>query len=117
MIMSQEQKKWVCDVACKSKLLSEYLDFLRNHRGLTENTIGFRRNDVALFLKALRLQNESEDIGQISVKEIQDYVTKTAKLMNRPSRKHLVASIRSFLKFCHFKGMSIKTLQRPSRSL
>jgi integrase len=24
--------------------------------------------------------------------------------MNRPSQKHLVASIRSFLKFCHFKG-------------
>ena len=24
--------------------------------------------------------------------------------MNRPSRKHLVSSIRSFLKFCHLKG-------------
>ena len=86
------------------KLLSEYLDFLCNHRGLTEETIRFRRNDVVSFLKPLRLQNDSEDIGKISVKEIHDYVIKTAKLMHRPSRKHLVASIRSFLKFCHLKG-------------
>jgi integrase/recombinase XerD len=110
MVMSQEQKEWICDGACKSKLLSEYLDFLRNHRGLTEKTIRFRRNDVASFLKSLRLHNESEDIGKISVKEIHDYVIKTAKLMNRPSQKHLVSSIRSFLKFCHFKGYVYQNL-------
>jgi site-specific recombinase XerD len=104
MVMSQEQKEWICDGYCQSKLLSEYLDFLRNHRGLTEGTIRVRRNDVSLFLKSLKLQNESEDIGKISVKEIHDYVIKTARRMNRPSRKHLVASIRGFLKFCHFKG-------------
>jgi integrase/recombinase XerD len=104
MIMLKKRKEWICDEAVKSKLLGEYLDFLRNHRGLSEETIRFRSKDVASFLKSLRLRNESEDIGKISVKEIHDYVIKTAKLMNRPSQKHLVASIRSFLKFCHFKG-------------
>jgi site-specific recombinase XerD len=104
MVMSQEQRDCIYDGSVQSKLLSEYLNFLRNHRGLTETTIRFRRNDVASFLKSLRLGNESEDIGKISVKEIHDYVIKTAKLMNRPSQKHVVTSIRSFLKFCHFKG-------------
>lgn len=103
MVMSQEQKEWIHGT-CQSMLLSDYLDFLRSHRGLTEGTIHVRRNDVVSFLKSLRLQNDSEDIGKISVKEIHDYVIKTAKRMNRPSRKHLVTSIRSFLKFCHFKG-------------
>ena len=74
------------------------------HRGISEKTIRFRRNDVGPFLRSLRLQNDSEDIVKISVKEIHDYVIKTAKHMNRPSQKHLVTSIRSFLKFCHFKG-------------
>lgn len=83
--MSQEQKEWICDEAGKAKVLSEYLDFLCNHRGLTEETIRVRRNDVVSFLKPLRLQNDSEDIGKISVKEIHDYVIKTVKLMNRPS--------------------------------
>ncbi len=104
MVMSQKQKKWSCKGFCQSKLLSEYLDFLRNHRGLTENTIRFRRNDIASFLKSLGFHNELEGIGKISVREIHDYVLKTAKLMTRPSQKHLVTSIRNFLKFCHFKG-------------
>ena len=104
MVMSQEQKECNCDGVCQSKLLSEYLDFLFKHRGISEDTIRFRKNDVASFLKSLRLQNDSADIGKVTVKEIHDYVIKTAKLMNRPSQKHLVTSIRSFLKFCHFKG-------------
>lgn len=104
MGMFQERKEWICDGSCKSKMVREYLDFLRNHRGLTEDTIRIRKNHVVSFLKPLRLQNDSENIGKILVKEIHDYVIKTAKLMNRPSRKHLVASIRSFLKFCHLKG-------------
>ena len=104
MVVSQEQKEWSCDGDYHSKLLSEYLDFLFKHRGISEDTIRFRRNDVMPFLKSLRLENESEDIGRVSAKEIHDYVIKTAKLMNRPSQKHVVTSIRSFLKFCHFKG-------------
>jgi len=104
MVVSQEQKECICVGDYQSKLLSEYLDFLFKHRGISENTIRFRRNDVGPFLKSLRLQNDSEDIGKISVKEIHDYVIKTAKHMNRPSQKHLITSIRSFLKFCHFKG-------------
>lgn len=93
MGMFQERKEWICDGSCKSKVVREYLDFLRNHRGLTEDSIRVRKNHVVSFLKSLRLQNDSENIGKISVKEIHDYVIKTAKLMNRPSRKYLVTSI------------------------
>jgi integrase/recombinase XerD len=88
----------------QSKLLAEYLDFLRNHRGLANGTICIRRNDVKLFLRFLRLSRESEDIEKISARQIHDYVIKTAKRLNRPSRQHLVSSIRTFLKFCHIKG-------------
>jgi len=48
--------------------------------GISEDTIRFRKNDVASFLKSLRLQNDSADIGKVTVKEIHDYVIKTAKL-------------------------------------
>jgi site-specific recombinase XerD len=64
MVMSQEQKDCIYDGSVQSKLLSEYLNFLCHHRGLTEDTIRFRRNDVVSFLKSLRLGNESEDIGK-----------------------------------------------------
>jgi len=88
----------------QSKLLAEYLDFLRSHRGLADGTICMRRNDVTLFLQSLRFCKNPEDIGKISARQIHDYVIKTAKRMNRPSRQHLVSSIRTFLKFCHIKG-------------
>jgi integrase/recombinase XerD len=104
MVTFQKRGEWSCDGSYQSKLLSEYLDFLCKHRGLTKDTIRFRRNDVISFLQSLRLQNDLEDIGQVSAKQIYDYIIKTVKLMTRPSRRHLVASIRSFLKFCHLKG-------------
>jgi len=104
MSTSQKHEKWSCEGSYQSKLLNEYLDFLCNHRGLTKNTIRFRKNDVTSFLQSLKLQNDLEDIGQVSAMQVYDYIIKTAKLMTRPSRRHLVASIRSFLKFCHLKG-------------
>jgi integrase/recombinase XerD len=104
MFKSKKHKGWTLEGFYQSKLLTEYLDFLCNHRGLTKDTVSLRKSDIISFLKSLRLQNDMEDIGKISVTEIHDYVIKTAKLMNRPSRRHLVASIRSFLKFAHLKG-------------
>jgi len=104
MFASQEQKKWSWEGSYQSKLLSEYLEFLCNHRGLSKRTICFRRNDVTSFLQSLRIQNDTEDIGKVSAKQVYDYIIKTTNLMPRPSRKHLCTSIRSFLKFAHLKG-------------
>lgn len=104
MVTFQRDKEWGCEGLHQSKLLSEYLDFLCNHRGLTKDTIRLRRNDITSFLQSLRIQNDIEDIGKVTVKQVYDYIIKTVKLMPRPSRRHLVASIRSFLKFAHLKG-------------
>jgi len=104
MFTSQRNKGCNRGASYQSKLLSEYLDFLRNHRGLAKGTLCIRRNDLTSFLQSLRPHNNSEDIENISAKQIHDYVIKTAKRMNRPSRQHLVSSIRTFLKFCHIKG-------------
>lgn len=107
MFTSRKQKNkrstWSWKGPYQPKILSEYVDFLRNHRGLNESTIRFRRNDVISFLQPLRIQN-NDDIGKISAKQIYDYIIRTAKTMPLPSRRHIVASIRSFLKFAHLKG-------------
>jgi integrase/recombinase XerD len=104
MFTSRGSKECNRGASYQCKLLAEYLDFLRNHRGLANGTICTRRNDVTLFLQSLRLRKNSEDIEKISARQIHDYVIKTAKRINRPSRQHLVSSIRTFLKFCHIKG-------------
>ena len=104
MVTSQEDKDLSCEESDRFKLLSEYLDFLGNHRGLKKKTISVRGHDVTAFLKSLRLQNDREDIRRISVSQVYDYVIKTVKPMKRPTRKRFVSSIRSFLKFAHLKG-------------
>lgn len=103
MFTSQKSKECSKGTSYQSKLLAEYLDFLRNHRGLAKSTICIRRNDVISFLQSLRFHNNSKDIEKISARQVHDYVIKTAKRMNRPSRQHLVSSIRTFLRFCHIK--------------
>lgn len=93
-----------------SALLKEYLDFLRNHRGLAKATIGIRAGFVAPFLEALNLRKTQEGVEDIVAGHVHDYVIKTAKPMARPSRKHLASSLRSFLRFCHVRGYTDRNL-------
>lgn len=83
MVTSQGDKNLRCEESERFKLLRKYLDFLGNHRGLKKKTISVRGHDVTAFLKSLRLQNDHEDIGKISVSQVYDYVIKTAKPPNR----------------------------------
>ncbi len=101
MVTSQGRKNLYYE---ESGLLNEYLDYLRDHRGLGNDTIRSRRHDVMAFLKSLRLRGIHEDIGKISVRQIYDYVIKALKLKNRPTQKQVITSMRSFLKFAHLKG-------------
>ncbi len=92
------------ETTARYDLLSEYLDFLSNHRGLAQNTVGMRRHDVTAFLKSLQFHNDKEDIKKISVPQIYDCMTRALKQMTRPIQKQFTTSIRSFLKFAHLKG-------------
>lgn len=94
----------------KSKLLVEYLRFLRDYQHVSEATIGIRRNYVSPFLVALNGYGTPSKIGSISPSTIHDYIIKTAKTMNRSSRKHLTSSLRSFIRFIHIKGYIARNL-------
>ena len=95
---------------CDSELLKEYLEFLRIHRGLAGATIVIRSNFVAPFLTELNLKRTSEGMDPITASHVHDYVIRKAGSMNRPSRKHLVSSLRSFLRFSHVMGYTERNL-------
>lgn len=52
MATSQQDKDLSYETSLQSDLISEYLDFLSNHRGLTNNTVSMRRHDITAFLKS-----------------------------------------------------------------
>ena len=93
-----------------SLLLKEFLDFLRTQRALSEATIDIRAKYASRFLTELKIRKTEEGAEGISTSRIHDYVISTAKAMSRASRKHLVSSLRSFLRFAHIVGYTAKNL-------
>jgi len=93
-----------------SALLDEFMSFLSTHRGLAKATIGIRAAYVAPFLADLDLRRTSEGLKGISASHIHDYVIRTARPMTRSSRKHLVSSLRGFLRFAHVRGYTARSL-------
>lgn len=87
-----------------SPLLDEYQHFLLTHRGLAKATIAIRVSYLTPFLDELKLQKTPVDPKAISASRVHDYVIKMARDMTRSSRKHLVSSLRSFLRFAHVRG-------------
>lgn len=106
--MSATQKN--AAVNSDSLLFKEYLHFLEIHRGLAKSTISIRSHYLAPFLAELNLRQTAAGLEEISTSRIHDYVIMTASSMTRASRKHLVSTLRSFLRFAHVMGYTEKSL-------
>jgi integrase/recombinase XerD len=93
-----------------SVLLDEYQGFLSTHRGLAKETIRIRASYVAPFLAELGARRSPTGLEGISASCVHDYVIRTARPMTRTSRRQLVASLRSFLRFAHVRGYTEQSL-------
>jgi integrase/recombinase XerD len=87
-----------------SKLLTEYISFLRDYQCLSEETIIIRRHFVKPFLIHIKDIAQPSKIYKLSAKIIHDYIIITARPLHRASKKHLTSTIRSFLRFAYIKG-------------
>jgi len=109
-MFSENKQKKSSKKPLRSKLLLEYLEFLRTYQGVSEATIAIRRHYVSPFLIELGKQAAPSKIGSISPYIIHDYIIKTANPMHRASRKHLSSSLRSFFRFIYLKGYTSRNL-------
>ena len=87
-----------------SKLLTEYLTFLQEHQGIATSTVGARRHYVSAFLATLKERASPSRIRSLAANAIHDYIIETARSLSRPGQKQLASSLRSFLRFLHFRG-------------
>jgi len=86
-------------------LASEYTAFLRECRGLAPATVRIRGKFVTAFLSGgLKHRCAPDEIADLHPSLIHDHVISAGRTLNRASRKHLVSSLRSFLRFLHIKG-------------
>lgn len=85
-------------------LLEEWLAFLRQHRGLAEESIRLYQRHVARFLKGLGQDATPTGLKRINAERIRSYIRKKAVAYGRSERKALVSTLRLFLGFAWVRG-------------
>lgn len=99
-----DSQQATCNPSC-SELLTEYLNFLRDCRGLSLSTINTRRLYVSAFLHTgLKHRCTPAELTELHPSIIHDYVITKWSSLSRGLRKSHVSSLRSFLRFAHVKG-------------
>lgn len=88
----------------KSKLLTQYLDYLRNQQCSALATVVIRRQFIGPFLDFIGELGTPSRLQGLSARTIHDYVIAKSPPLHRASKKHLTSSLRSFLRFAHIQG-------------
>ena len=84
-------------------VLDAYRDHLSAVRGLSPATVGQHLSTVEAFLdEALPVGSA---LNELTRERIERHVVATGKRISRQSLQHWVARLRSFLRFCHSRGL------------
>lgn len=83
-------------------LLVGYLDFLRQHRGLGEATIGQHALHVGRFL--WYVDGSVATMRQLTARELDGFVVECGRWMTRRSIGRVSAALRGFLRYLHLGG-------------
>jgi integrase/recombinase XerD len=97
-------------------ILDEWLDFLYRHRGLTAKSVDVYRRNVEAFLKDLGEEASPGRFGALLPGRVREYLRHQAPRFARATRKNLVITLRSFLRFAfgadHLQRDIARTIER-----
>jgi len=82
-----------------------YGEYLRDVRGFSTSTIQSHSSYVQEFLEYLDYETNRNAIKSLTSKDIESFIGICSKRMNRYSLQHLVAYLRSFLRFKYEEGV------------
>ena len=91
-----------------SPLLTAYCQYRRGHRGVAEGTLGRDIEVAKAFLSLLR--DRSKTVARATVADIDAFVSALAASISRRSVADRCSSLRSFLRFLHTTGRSVRNL-------
>lgn len=89
-------------------LLEEYCEFRRCHRGISEATVKRDVDVVTMFLSMLKLRKKT--VATITVSDLDAFVEEQASHRARKTVSTACGSLRSFLRFLHSSGRSVRDL-------
>jgi len=85
--------------------VERYREYLRDIRGVSASTIQSHSSYTQEFLEYLGYDTNRNTIKFLTSKDIESFIGICSKRMNRYSLQHLVAYLRSFLKFKYEEGV------------
>ncbi len=91
-------------------LRREYADYLNAVRGLSVSARSHHAHTVTDFLT--RGIGCARTIGELTALDVERFVVRRARELSRHSMQHVVAHLRSFLRYCHDRGYLPTRLDR-----
>ena len=85
-------------------VLDEWLALLRQHRGLTAQSVDLYRRQVEPFLHDLQADAQPHRLDALSPTRVREYLQRHAPRFARVTRKNLVMTLRGFLRFAFRAG-------------
>jgi integrase/recombinase XerD len=85
-------------------VLEKWITFLYRHRGLAANSVALYRRTVEPFLQELREDAMPDRFAALSSMRVREYLQHRAPRFARVTRKNLVITLRSFLRFAFGSG-------------
>jgi integrase/recombinase XerD len=85
-------------------VLEKWIAFLYRHRGLGANSVALYRRNVEPFLQDLREDAMPDRFAALSPMRVREYLQHRAPRFARVTRKNLVITLRSFLRFAFGSG-------------
>jgi integrase/recombinase XerD len=87
-----------------TRVLEEWITFLYRHRGLGANSVALYRRNVERFLQNLQEDASPDGLAALSPMRVREYLQHQAPRFARVTRKNLVITLRSFLRFAFGSG-------------
>jgi site-specific recombinase XerD len=88
----------------RQQLLATYTDYLARVRGLAPKTISGHSQNTLEFLDHLDYDAQPECLGSLNPSQVEAFVRLRAGQLGRGAQQHLVAHLRSFLRFLATTG-------------
>lgn len=85
-------------------ILDAWLAFLRQHRGLSVGSVDVYRRNAEAFLEDLGPDTAPDCFASLTAMRVNEFLQKRATRFSRATRKNLVVTLRSFLRFAFTMG-------------
>ena len=88
-----------------TQLCSSYAQWLREFRGLADETIAGHQGMASRLLNWLGERAASSKLAELTIRDIDSFVAAQPTTLRRPTRKSQALYLRSFLRYLHGRGL------------